>query len=296
MPIAHVLRRAGSILHLAVFFSFLYLPILMLVAYSFNANPVSMMTWKGFTFDWYLRVLANLGFTHNASTALGASDLQLYSDPNLGRSLINTLIIASSSSTLATVVGTLSALGIARTNSRLKTLLRSAIYMPIVIPDIVLGIGLLVMFSTIGFPLGRLSVILAHTVFLSSYATVVVGARLVGMDRSLEEASADLGARPLTTFRRVTLPGIAPPILAGFLLCLVISFDDLVIAYFTSGVGSTTLPIYLFGAIKRNVSPEINAVSVLMMLASLALVTVSLLVRRPSRSSGKTQEAQLPFA
>lgn len=295
MNASSLARRTGTISHLVLFFAFLYLPILMLVVYSFNANPVSMMTWKGFTFDWYWRVLANLGLASAPKSSLGSADLQLYSDPNLGRSLINTLIIAGSSSTAATIIGTLSALGIARTNSRIKSLLGAAVYMPIVIPDIVLGIGLLVMFSTVAFPLGRVSVILAHTVFLASYATVVVSTRLVGMDHSLEEASADLGAPPFTTFRRVTLPRIMPPIVAAFLLCLVISSDDLVIAYFTCGVGATTLPVYLFGAIKRNVSPEINALSVLMMLASLALVMISLMARRPTRSHSERGDSPLPI-
>ncbi len=267
--------------HVWGFFLFLYLPIVMLVVYSFNDNAVSMMTWNGFTFDWYLRVLANLGLIDRARDLAGSDNLQLYSDPNLGPAAVNSLIIALSSAGLATVVGTMTALGLARCRFPGRVAYRVALFLPIVIPDIVLGIALLVFLATLGFPLGRVSVILSHTVFLASYVAVVVGARLAGMNTQLEEASADLGAGPWTTFRRVTLPQLMPGIVGGFLLSVVISFDDLVIAYFTCGVGATTLPVYLFGAIKRNVSPEINAVSVLMILTSMLVVGAALWLRRP---------------
>lgn len=267
--------------HVWVFFLFLYLPIAMLVVYSFNNNAVSMMTWNGFTFDWYLRVLSNLGVINHMSGLAGSNNLQLYSDPNLGPAAINSVIVALSSASLATVIGTMTALGLARCNFPGRIAYRTALYLPIVIPDIVLGIALLVFLATLGFPLGRLSVIFAHTVFLASYVAVVVGARLAGMNTQLEEASADLGAGPWTTFRRVTFPQLLPGIVGGFLLSVVISFDDLVIAYFTCGVGATTLPVYLFGAIKRNVSPEINAVSVLMILCSMVVVGAALWLRRP---------------
>ncbi len=271
-------------LHVWFFFLFLYLPIGVLVVYSFNANAISMMTWQGFTFDWYLRVLANLGVIGPEHGLAGEGNLQLYSDPNLGPAAINSVIIAFSAAALATVIGTLTALGLARCRFPGRLAYKTSLYLPIVIPDIVLGIALLVFFASIHFPLGRGSVILSHTVFLSSYVCVVVGARLAGMNAQLEEASADLGASPWTTFRRVTLPQLLPGILGGFLLSVVISFDDLVIAYFTCGIGSTTLPVYLFGAIKRNVSPEINAVSVLMILLSMVVVLAALWLRRPPAS------------
>jgi len=276
-PLWHLLRA-----HIWLFFAFLYLPICMLVTYSFNDNAVSMMSWNGFTVDWYLRVFANLGLYTPTHALAGGDALQLYSDPNLGPAARNTVIVAVTSSALATVVGTMTALGLARLRFPGREVYRSALYLPIVIPDIVLGISLLVFLSAISFPLGRWSVILAHTVFLTSYVNVVVSARLAGMNLRLEEASADLGADAWTTFRRITLPQLWPGIVGGGLLSLVISMDDLVISYFTSGVGATTLPVYLFGAIKRNVSPEINAISVLMIAASMLVVGVALWLRRSS--------------
>lgn len=271
--------------HVWLFFLFLYLPIGMLAVYSFNANDVSMMTWSGFTFDWYRRVFENLGLLAHRGADIAKSNAQLYSDPNLAPAVINSLIVGFSASTIATVIGTLTAIGLDRARFRAKSAYRSLVMLPIVIPDIVLGIALLVFMAAIGIPLGRLSVIAAHTLFLSSYVAVVVAARLSGMDRTLEAASADLGARPLTTFRRVTLPLLMPAIVGSYLLALVVSFDDLVIAFFTSGVGSTTLPVYLFSAIKRNVSPEINAVSVLIVATSMLVVVIALLLRRSGASS-----------
>jgi spermidine/putrescine transport system permease protein len=275
------LVRLGLGTHVWLFFLFLYLPVAMLMLYSFNDNSVSMMSWNGFTFDWYRRVLANLGLLSAGATLSGSDNLQLYSDPNLGPAVRNSVVIALVSATLATTTGTMTALGLARCRFRGKTAYRAALYLPIVVPDIVLGISMLVFLATVRFPLGHLSVILAHTVFLASYVTVVVGARLAGMDTRLEEASADLGASPWTTFRRVTLPQLMPGVAGGFLLSVVISFDDLVIAYFTCGVGATTLPVYLFGAIKRNVSPEINAISVMMILISMVAVALALWLRGP---------------
>lgn len=266
--------------HLWLFFLFLYLPIGILFLYSFNANDVSMMTWSGFTFEWYLRVFDNLGLVSRDAPQIAAGNAQLYSDPNLAISVVNTVIVGFSAATIATVIGTLTAIGLDRARFAGKDFYRGLVILPIIIPDIVLGIAMLVFLASLGIPLGRLSVIAAHTLFLSSYVTVVVGARLAGMDRKLEEASADLGGTPLITFKRVTLPLLMPAIVGSYLLALIISFDDLVIAFFTSGVGSTTLPVYLFSAIKRNVSPEINAVSVLIVLVSMSVVALALILRR----------------
>lgn len=279
----HLLRT-----HVWLFFAFLYLPIGMLVIYSFNNNAVSMMTWNGFTIDWYLRVFANLGLYTPNYALTGNEALQMYSDPNLGPAVRNSLAIAFASSALSTVIGTMTALGLARLRFPGRNAYQSALFLPIVIPDIVLGISLLVFLSAIHFPLGRWSVILAHTVFLTSYVNVVVSTRLSGMDLRLEEASADLGADAWTTFHRITLPQLWPGIIGGALLSFVISMDDLVISYFTCGVGSTTLPVYLFGAIKRNVSPEINAISVLMILSSTMIVGAAMWLRSPSVSKQST--------
>ena len=156
----------------------------------FLANTVSMMTWSGFTLDWYLRVFANLGLISSARAFVGSENLQLYSDPSLGRSLKSTLIVGFTTTTLATIIGTLTAIGLDRYNFWGRKAYQALLLVPIVIPNIVLGLAILIFLSAISFPLGRISVILSNTIFLSSYVTIVIGSGLASMDRSLEEASA----------------------------------------------------------------------------------------------------------
>ncbi len=262
-----------------LFFLFLYAPIVMLLIFSFNANPRSMMTWQGFTFDWYLRVFESLHLLSPGHTTIAQGNLHINADPHLLPAVKNSILIAFSAAGISTVLGTFTALGIHRYNFFGKSAYQAFLFLPIMLPDIVFGIALLIFFVTIRFPLGLSSVILAHTLFLMSYVYVVVSARLAGMDESLEEASLDLGANHVTTFIRVTLPQLMPGIIGGFLLSVIISFDDLVISYFTAGVGSTTLPIYIFGAVKRNISPEINVVAVLMISLSILVVAFALRMR-----------------
>ena len=147
------------------------------------------------------------------------------------------------------------------------------------IPDIVLGIGLLIYFVTIGIKLSLLSIIIGHCTFLSSYVFIVVSARIAGMDETLEEASYDLGAGRLITFRRITLPLIAPGIIGGALLAFIISLDDLVITYFIAGVDSTTLPVFIYGIMRRGIKPEINAIATLMIVVSLLIAAIGLYFR-----------------
>jgi spermidine/putrescine transport system permease protein len=148
-----------------------------------------------------------------------------------------------------------------------------------IMPDIVLGIALLIFFVTLGMKLSIFTVIIGHCTFLTSYVFIVVSARLAGMDERLEEASADLGADPFVTFRRVTLPMILPGVLGGAMLAFIISMDDLVITYFISGVDGTTLPVFIYGMLRRGIKPEINAIATLMLLVSLTVATVGLLLR-----------------
>jgi spermidine/putrescine transport system permease protein len=167
----------------------------------------------------------------------------------------------------------------ARFRFRFKTFYRVLVFMPMIIPDIVLGLALLIYFVTLGAKLGLATIIIGHCTFLGSYVFIVVSARLAGMDQTFEEASADLGASPFVTFRRVTLPLITPGVIGGALLAFIISMDDLVITYFIAGVDSTTLPVFIYGMLRRGIKPEINAIASLMILFSLIIASAGLYFR-----------------
>ncbi|MBL0950566.1 ABC transporter permease [Ectopseudomonas mendocina] len=254
------------------FFIFLYLPIGLIVAYSFNSNPINMMIWDGFSLDWY-RSLFGL------STNLSENALYVESTDQLLAALRTSLVVALTTTAISTVIGTLTALAIARYRFRLQKFYRVLLFMPMLMPDIVLGIALLIFFVGVGMPLGKGSIIIGHCTFLISYVFLIVSARLAGMDTRLEEASADLGASPWTTFRRVTLPQILPGVVGGALLAFIISMDDLVITYFIAGVDSTTLPVFIYGMIRRGIKPEINAIATLLLIASLLIAALGLYLR-----------------
>ncbi|CAE6962523.1 Spermidine Putrescine ABC transporter permease component potC (TC_3.A.1.11.1) [Ectopseudomonas oleovorans] len=254
------------------FFVFLYLPIALIVAYSFNGNPINMMIWDGFSLDWYRSLLG-------LSTSLSENALYIESTDQLLAALRTSLVVALSTTAISTLVGTLTALALARYRFRLRMFYRVLLFMPMLMPDIVLGIALLIFFVGVGMPLGKGSIIIGHCTFLISYVFLIVSARLAGMDTRLEEASADLGASPWTTFRRVTLPQILPGVIGGALLAFIISMDDLVITYFIAGVDSTTLPVFIYGMIRRGIKPEINAIATLLLLASLLIAAVGLYLR-----------------
>jgi spermidine/putrescine transport system permease protein len=254
------------------FFVFLYLPIGLIVAYSFNSNPINMMIWDGFSLDWY-RSLFGL------STSLSENALYVESTDQLLAALRTSLVVALTTTAISTVIGTLTALAIARYRFRLQKFYRVLLFMPMLMPDIVLGIALLIFFVGVGMPLGKGSIIIGHCSFLISYVFLIVSARLAGMDTRLEEASADLGASPWTTFRRVTLPQILPGVVGGALLAFIISMDDLVITYFIAGVDSTTLPVFIYGMIRRGIKPEINAIATLLLIASLLIAALGLYLR-----------------
>lgn len=254
------------------FFVFLYLPIGLIVAYSFNSNPINMMIWDGFSLDWY-RSLFGL------STSLSENALYVESTDQLLAALRTSLVVALTTTAISTVIGTLTALAIARYRFRLQKFYRVLLFMPMLMPDIVLGIALLIFFVGVGLPLGKGSIIIGHCTFLISYVFLIVSARLAGMDTRLEEASADLGASPWTTFRRVTLPQILPGVVGGALLAFIISMDDLVITYFIAGVDSTTLPVFIYGMIRRGIKPEINAIATLLLIASLLIAALGLYLR-----------------
>ena len=249
-------------------FAFLYVPIVVLVIFSFNDSE-RVNVWQGLSPRWYAEALGNTQIV----SALRVS-----------------LIVAISSTIVSTVLGTAVALALDRYRFKGRRALDGTVYLPIVIPDITMAVMLLVFFAEAfklidimgpRFTLGVTTVALSHIAFNISFVAVVVRARLDQFDRTLEEAARDLYATPWRTFRRVTLPLIAPGIAAGALLALTLSLDDVVISAFTAGPGATTLPVYVFSSIRQGVTPELNAISTLMLAASITLVVASLALQRP---------------
>ncbi|MCQ4632692.1 ABC transporter permease [Shinella sp. CPCC 100929] len=256
-----------------LFLAFLYMPLALIVLYSFNANPINIAVWTGFTFDWYRTIFGGAAVETTFDSAFSESPQRIF------EVVKNSFLVAVSAATIATVIGTATAIALARYKFFGKRFYQTLLLLPILIPDIVLGIALLVFFVGVGFELGLLTIIIGHVTFLSSYVFVVVSARLAGMDTTLEQASADLGAGPFTTFRRVTLPQIMPGVVGGFLLAFIISLDDVVITYFIAGVGSQTLPLFILAMMRRGLRPQITALAVLILVFSFVVATVGLLLR-----------------
>ena len=239
---------------------FLYAPVLVLVLYSFNDSRFSA-TWEGFTLDWYRRLF------QSAETATA---------------LRNTLIVSVSATLIATLLGTLLAVGLHMRRFPGRALVELLLYLPIVAPDIIMGVSLLAFFVAVQLPLGRLSIVLAHVSFQVSFVALVVRARLEDFPPSLLEAARDLGADELQAVRRVLLPIARPGIVAGALIALALSIDDFVIAYFTAGAGASTLPIRIYSMVKRGVTPDINALSTLLLVFTVALILAALRLQRRS--------------
>lgn len=238
---------------LAVFFlAFLYLPIAVLVIYSFNDGNI-VMVWTGFSTDWYAKAFSN---------------------EDIRRAALNSFTVAVSATAIATTCATLAALTLARGRSfRGKGLSLGLITLPLMVPEIVTAVAMLVFFSNVGMNLGLGNVILAHTTFCIPFAFMPIRARLEGMDTSLEQASQDLYASEWTTFRLVTLPLLMPGVLAGAMLSFVISMDDFIITLMVAGAGDTTLPVYIYSMIRQGITPEVNAVSSILLLFSVLIVT-----------------------
>lgn len=264
----------GSILlgaHSALIYFFLYAPILVLVLFSFTTDNFGVRM-TGFTFDWYAR---------------------LFDDERLIEASLNTLKVALVSTIFSTVIGTLTALAMERFRFRSKGAVDALLYLPIVIPEVVMALSLLAFFA---FSFGiieqltgwqiRLSlttVIISHIAFSISFVVVVVRASLRGFDRRLEEAAHDLGANEWQTFWRVTFPLILPGIIGGALLAFTLSLDDFIISFFTTGPGASLLPIEVYASVKRSITPKINAISTLMLLLSMTLVGISQFIQRQRR-------------
>ncbi len=241
----------------------LYVPIFIMIAFSFNESKYSVK-WTGFTFDWYRK--------------LGANE-------TLHQELWNTVKLAGASTVLSTLLGTMAALA-ARNSFRGKRLYTTLVALPVMVPDIVLAISILALYETLGVPLSIWTAVLAHVTFNLSYVAVVVSARLQGLDRSLELAAQDLGATPAGAFWKVTLPAILPGVLSGAVLAFTLSFDDFVITYFTKGSGTGTLPTRIYSMVRFAVTPEINAISTVVLVASLALIVASLRISRVPVAGG----------
>ncbi len=239
--------------HLGLVYAFLYAPILMLMALSFNRAGMPT-AWTGFSTAWYGRLLES---------------------PEILSAAANTLIVAALSTAIATTLGTLLALGVSQRPR--SGFLDALLFAPMIIPDIVLAIALLSFYTLLGFTLGLHSIVFSHVVFNIAFVCAVVRVRLRHFDRSVLEASVDLGASAFTTFRRITLPLIWPGVLAGALLAFTLSVDEFIIAFFTAGPGtaSTTLPMRIYSMIRFGVTPEINAMATVVMLFSFALVLFS---------------------
>jgi spermidine/putrescine transport system permease protein len=229
---------------------FLYAPLAIVVLFSFNDSRLNAQ-WVGFTFAWYEKLL------HNEAMLIAAR---------------NSLVIALAAAAVSTVLGTMAGFALHRYRPRL---LPALVLATIAVPEILMGVSLLIFFVLLNITLGMLSITLAHITFCIGFVALVVRARLAGMDESLTEAARDLGATPAQAFRWVTLPLIMPGIIAGALMAFTLSLDDFVITFFTAGAGSTTLPLQIYTMVKIAVTPEVNAVSTLLMLVTLTLILVA---------------------
>lgn len=259
-------------------FAFLYLPILILIIYSFNTSKFNAV-WRGFTLDWYRSLFSDAG-----TLGIGSSSAGIWTALN------NSLLIAVISTLLATIFGTMIALALERFHFPGRKMVETLVFLPIIMPEIAIGISLLVFFTLvfrivenltgIHLNLGLPTVIIGHVTFNISFVTITVRASLAELDPILEQAAFDLGANEWRTFWRITFPLIWPGIFSGALLAFTLSLDDFVVTFFTTGVGSMTLPLFVYGMIKFAVTPAINAISTLMLLASLLLVVSSLKVKK----------------
>ncbi len=260
-----------------VVMAFLWLPIILLTVYSFSAARLPGQ-WGGFTTSWYG---------------------EMWGDRNIRRTIGMSIRVALVSTLIATILGTMSALALERFSFRGRRIFDGLLYLPIIIPDVTMAVMMLMFFTQffdiidnlfgIGLARGFSTIVVSHVAFNIAFVSVVVRARISGMDSTLEQAASDLYANRWQAFRYVTLPLIAPGVLGGALLAMTLSLDDVVITQFVAGPGSTTLPVYVFSLIRRGVTPVINAVSVVMLAASLVLVIASLALQRANSARERKQ-------
>jgi putrescine transport system permease protein len=262
-----------NIISVTLGFAFLYLPIVILIVFSFNESRL-VTVWGGFSTKWYGTLFSNQGLMDAVWVTARVSVI---------------------SATVATVLGTMAALALTRwTRFRGRLLFSGMVFAPLVMPEVITGLSLLLLFVSLGFDRGITTVTLAHITFTMCYVAVVVQSRLVSFDRSLEEAAMDLGATPTRTFFAITLPVILPAVVAGWMLAFTLSLDDLVIASFTSGPGATTLPMKIYSQVRLGVTPEINAIcTILIGIVSLGVLTASVVNKRREVQRRRDEQAAL---
>jgi spermidine/putrescine transport system permease protein len=237
-------------------FIFLFLPIFVLVLFSFNTSELNII-FEGFTLHWYK---------------------ELFSNRSLLEALLNTMIVAVTSTIISTIIGTISAYGLYKYDFKGKTIINELLYVPIVLPEIVLGIALLSVYTLMKLELGMFTLILAHISFSIPFVIISVRSVLSSMDPNLEKAASDLGASDITTFFKVILPSLLPGVMSGAQLAFSLSLDDVVISYFTAGPGSNTLPLHIYSIIKTGVTPDVNALISLMLLVIFTILTISMVI------------------
>lgn len=254
-------RTKLSNIYLAVILLLMYIPIVLVIIYSFNESKISSV-WDGFSLKWYE---------------------ELFRDKSIFEALLNSIVLGLSSSLAAAVIGTLGAVGSSKVELKGKGVIEYLSTLPIMIPEIILGMVFMAFFSLLGLPFGMTTLIIAHTAFCIPYVFMLVKARLVGMDKSLEEAALDLGASKVRTFFDIVLPLIAPAIASGMLLSFAMSFDDVIISVFVTGVDSNTLPLKIYSQLKTGVTPKINALCTLMFCATILLCGFSAFIGREKK-------------
>jgi spermidine/putrescine transport system permease protein len=256
LPLDYARRRSLQAL-LALIFIFLYFPIVALVAFSFNDSKRNV-TWQGFTFNYYVKAF------HNSA---------------LHEAFINSMIIGSTSTVFSTVFGAMLGLALYRFRFPGKGFVDGWVSLPIVIPEVCMGVAMLAFFASIDFQLGLITITVSHIAFSIPFVAVVIRARMAGFDESLEEASRDLGANQWQTFWNVTLPYMVPGLVAGALLAFTLSLDDFVITFFTSGPGSTTFPLKIYSMVRFSVTPEVNAASTVLIVLTLTLTVAAMAIQ-----------------
>lgn len=250
-----------------IVFLFIYIPIIVMMVYSFN-DQRNNYYWAGFTTKWYEEIF-------------NGSDLLPY--------LWNSIVVAVVATAISIVIGVLGAMGLVRFEFKIKKLISNSLYIPIVIPEVVLGISLLMLYETVNMPLGMTAMILAHATFCIPFVIIIMRGRMAGMDLSIEEASMDLGANRIVTFFRVTLPMLVPGIMSSAFMSFTLSIDDVIISNFVAGTHSTTLPIKILSMVKTGLSPEVNALTTLMVLVLLAGILLNSLVQAIYRRKASTK-------
>jgi spermidine/putrescine transport system permease protein len=239
-------------------FLFFYLPIAILILFSLNQSRLNIV-WTGFTLDWYAA---------------------LWRDTVLVRTLKNSLIVATATTAVSVVLGTAGAWLLYRYRYRASGLLETLLFLPMIVPEVILGVSLLILFVTIGLQLGYTTIVISHVTFCAPFVMAAVQARLAGLDPALEEAALDLGATPLQAFTKVLIPYLMPAIVSGALMSFTLSLDELIVTYFTASAGTRTLPLEIFGRVKKGLDPSLNAISTVFILVTVLAVVLTEALRR----------------